>query len=76
MCRKDVAWMFQQWDGNNDGELSMKELVPLEKDSREKCLKAYIDRCGLCLSFLRHLHVVYFTSFINLRSRKAICSCD
>ncbi|EFO12366.1 hypothetical protein LOAG_16167 [Loa loa] len=48
MCRKDVAWMFQQWDGNNDGELSMKELAPLEADSNEKCLKAYIDRCENC----------------------------
>ncbi|VIO99194.1 Thyroglobulin type-1 repeat family protein [Brugia malayi] len=45
MCRKDVAWMFQQWDGNNDGELSIKELIPLETDLNEKCLKAYIDRC-------------------------------
>lgn len=47
MCRKDVAWMFQQWDGDNDGELTMKELAPLEADLNEKCLKAYIDRCGL-----------------------------
>ncbi|EJW71969.1 hypothetical protein WUBG_17124, partial [Wuchereria bancrofti] len=34
-------------DGNNDGELSIKELIPLETDLNEKCLKAYIDRCGL-----------------------------
>uniref|UniRef100_F1L7N3 Testican-3 n=1 Tax=Ascaris suum TaxID=6253 RepID=F1L7N3_ASCSU len=44
-CRPDVAWMFEQWDGNNDGELSVKELAPLESDANEKCLKAFIDRC-------------------------------
>ncbi|VDM39398.1 unnamed protein product [Toxocara canis] len=44
-CRPDVAWMFEQWDGNKDGELSVKELAPLESDAKEKCLKAFIDRC-------------------------------
>lgn len=43
----DVAWMFQQWDGNNDGELSVKEIAPLETDVNEKCIKAFIDRCGI-----------------------------
>lgn len=47
----DVAWMFQQWDGDNDGELTLKELAPLEMDSNEKCLRAYLDRCG---SFFRN----------------------
>lgn len=41
--------MFQQWDGDNDGELTLKELAPLEGDSNEKCLRAYIDRCGTIL---------------------------
>lgn len=57
ICRKDVAWMFQQWDGNNDGELSMKELAPLEEDLKEKCLKAYIDRCGIC--YASFLYVIF-----------------
>ncbi|VDN18993.1 unnamed protein product [Gongylonema pulchrum] len=44
-CRMDVAWMFQQWDGDSDGELTLKELAPLESDSNEKCLRAFLDRC-------------------------------
>ncbi|TKR86885.1 hypothetical protein L596_011389 [Steinernema carpocapsae] len=45
VCRAEVAWMFTQWDGNNDGELTLRELYPLEADQREKCLKEFLDHC-------------------------------
>ncbi|KAK6749901.1 hypothetical protein RB195_002114 [Necator americanus] len=44
-CRNDVAWMFQQWDGDNDGLLSKDELMPLEGNGREVCLAQFIDMC-------------------------------
>uniref|UniRef100_W6NH52 SPARC Testican domain containing protein n=1 Tax=Haemonchus contortus TaxID=6289 RepID=W6NH52_HAECO len=51
-CRNDVAWMFEQWDGDNDGLLSKDELMPLEGNGRESCLAQFIDMCGklsLCI---------------------------
>ncbi|KJH45748.1 hypothetical protein DICVIV_08188 [Dictyocaulus viviparus] len=45
-CRGDVAWMFTQWDGNDDGFLSKDELIPLEGNGREVCLAQFIDMCG------------------------------
>ncbi|KAK0411563.1 hypothetical protein QR680_005719 [Steinernema hermaphroditum] len=45
VCRAEVLWMFTQWDGNNDGELSLRELYPLEADQREKCMKEFLDHC-------------------------------
>uniref|UniRef100_H2W354 Thyroglobulin type-1 domain-containing protein n=1 Tax=Caenorhabditis japonica TaxID=281687 RepID=H2W354_CAEJA len=44
-CRADVGWMFNQWDGNNDGLLSMNELRPLERGGNEPCVKEFIDMC-------------------------------
>ncbi|VDO39862.1 unnamed protein product [Haemonchus placei] len=44
-CRNDVAWMFEQWDGDNDGLLSKDELMPLEGNGRESCLAQFIDMC-------------------------------
>lgn len=44
-CRADVAWMFVQWDGDDDGELTMDELRSLEGDEYEHCVKPFLDRC-------------------------------
>ncbi|CAI5448929.1 unnamed protein product [Caenorhabditis angaria] len=44
-CRQEVAWMFQQWDGNNNGHLSKRELKPLERGDSEKCVEQFIDMC-------------------------------
>uniref|UniRef100_A0A1I7XCS9 Thyroglobulin type-1 domain-containing protein n=1 Tax=Heterorhabditis bacteriophora TaxID=37862 RepID=A0A1I7XCS9_HETBA len=43
-CRGDVAWMFEQWDGNSDGMLSKDELLPLESGT-ERCTSQFIDMC-------------------------------
>lgn len=37
--------MFQQWDGDRNGELSTEELRPLDEDKNEKCLAPFLDRC-------------------------------
>jgi len=44
-CRRDVSWMFQQWDGDSNGELSTDELRTLESDKHEHCIKPFLDRC-------------------------------
>ncbi|CAJ0928637.1 unnamed protein product, partial [Mesorhabditis belari] len=44
-CRPDVAWMFEQWDGNDDGQLSQKELKPIEGNMKEPCLTHFFDLC-------------------------------
>ncbi|KAJ1352285.1 hypothetical protein KIN20_008585 [Parelaphostrongylus tenuis] len=44
-CRRDVAWMFEQWDGDEDGLLSKDELMPLERNEREACVSQFIDMC-------------------------------
>ncbi|CAL2042227.1 unnamed protein product [Caenorhabditis brenneri] len=44
-CRAEVGWMFNQWDGNNDGKLSKTELRPLERGGNEQCVEEFIDMC-------------------------------
>ncbi|CAD6195443.1 unnamed protein product [Caenorhabditis auriculariae] len=44
-CRPEVAWMFQQWDGNNDGHLTKAEMRPMERGGNEKCTEQLIDMC-------------------------------
>ncbi|CAJ0601002.1 unnamed protein product [Cylicocyclus nassatus] len=44
-CRNDVAWMFEQWDGDNNGHLTKEELMPLEGNGREACVAQFIDMC-------------------------------
>ncbi|WKY05150.1 hypothetical protein Q1695_005848 [Nippostrongylus brasiliensis] len=44
-CRNDVAWMFEQWDGDENGLLTKEELMPLEGNGREQCVAQFIDMC-------------------------------
>ena len=37
--------MFQQWDGDADGELTVRELRPVENDPYERCVGAFLDHC-------------------------------
>jgi sparc/osteonectin/cwcv/kazal-like domain-containing proteoglycan (testican) len=39
--------MFQQWDGDSDGRLTVEELGPLEGDEYEGCIKPFLDRCDI-----------------------------
>ncbi|CAB3406779.1 unnamed protein product [Caenorhabditis bovis] len=45
VCRPEVAWMFVQWDGNNDGQLTKSELRSLERGGNERCIEQFIDMC-------------------------------
>jgi sparc/osteonectin/cwcv/kazal-like domain-containing proteoglycan (testican) len=44
-CPREVGWMFGRLDGDSDGVLTPDELSSVENDAREKCLKAFLDRC-------------------------------
>eukprot|EP00081_Caenorhabditis_elegans_P001471 NP_001023099.1 vertebrate proteoglycan TESTican homolog [Caenorhabditis elegans] len=52
-CRVEVGWMFNQWDGNQDGKLSKvgfvvsveAELRPIERGGNEACVEEFIDMC-------------------------------
>ncbi|KAF8375664.1 test-1, partial [Pristionchus pacificus] len=44
-CRPETAWIFSQFDGDNDGFLNPTELTSLEGGKRERCLTQFIDHC-------------------------------
>ncbi|CAI4227450.1 unnamed protein product [Auanema sp. JU1783] len=44
-CRDDVAWMFLQWDGDDNGYLTKHEIIPILKGGQEKCIEQFFDRC-------------------------------
>lgn len=45
VCAPSTAWMFTQWDANNDAELTVDELNSVENDPYERCVGAFLDQC-------------------------------
>ncbi|GMS95589.1 hypothetical protein PENTCL1PPCAC_17764, partial [Pristionchus entomophagus] len=44
-CHPSSAWIFSQFDGDNDGFLTPTELISLVGGKREECLSQFIDHC-------------------------------
>jgi len=44
-CKREVQWMFNHLNSDEDGQLSLQELFDLENDRNEKCIKPFLDRC-------------------------------
>ena len=44
-CEPPVGFMFDHFDADSDGRLSLKELYYLEHDENEHCLEPYLNGC-------------------------------
>lgn len=46
-CKPEVRWMFAHLDTDGDELLSLPELIRIERDKEERCIKSWIDRCDV-----------------------------